>query len=156
MQNFKTLLHTKHAATTHTAIGAVLVLVALDGQTLTNDNESMDYGFFTDEQEPTSKGDSENAKGAFPFLVVKVKQSVRIWSMPVQCTSVADEAANNVTVESLSRLGSNNAPCMFPFRDAVIRQLKERLGDRAIAQAPTKIRFCVGWHGGERNQIGRG
>ena len=85
------MLHTRHAVTIDTAVGAVLVLVALDGQTLTNDSEknttvflaSMDLGFFTDGQEPTPKGDSEITKGATPFLVVKVKPSIMIWNMPV-------------------------------------------------------------------------
>ena len=56
-----------------------------------------------------------------------------------------DQAAIKETVESLNRLGypelivrSNHEPAMLAFRDAVIRELKERFGVRAIAQAPTK------------------
>ena len=56
-----------------------------------------------------------------------------------------DQAAIKETVESLNRLGypelivrSDNEPAMLAFRDAVIRELKERFGVRAIAQAPPK------------------
>ena len=42
--------------------------------------------------------------GPLPFLVVKVKPSMMIWSMTVQCRGVL-EAAIKETVESLNRLG---------------------------------------------------
>ena len=91
----------------------------------------MDCGFFTDGD------DGNHTKGATPFLVVKVKPSMMIWSMPVQCKGVEE------TIESLTRLGfpelivrSDNEPDMLAFRDAVTRELKERCGVRAIAHAP--------------------
>ena len=99
----------------------------------------MDYGFFTD------RDDGEHTRRATPFLVVKVKPSMLIWSMLVQCKGVEDEAAIKETVKSLNRLGypelivrSGNEPAMLAFRDAVIKELKERFGVRAIAQAPPK------------------
>ena len=68
-----------------------------------------------------------------------------IWSMPVQCKGVEVQAAIKEMVESLNRLGnpefmvrSDNEPVVLAFRDAVIRELKERFSVRAIAQAPTK------------------
>ena len=100
---------------------------------------SMDYGFFADGD------DGEQTRGATPFLVVTVKPSMMIWSMPVHCNGVEDQLAINTTVESWYRLGypelivrSDNEPAMLAFRDAVIRELKERSGVRAIAQAPPK------------------
>ena len=78
---------------------------------------SMDYGFFTDGD------DGEHTKGATPFLV-KVKPSMMIWRMPVQCKGVEDQAAVKETVESLNRLGcpelivrSDNEPAMLAHRD---------------------------------------
>ena len=59
----------------------------------------MDYGFFTDGD------DGGHTRGATSFLVVKVKPSVMIWSMLVQCKGVEDQAAITETVESLNRLG---------------------------------------------------
>ena len=63
----------------------------------------------------------------------------------MQCKGVEDQAAIKETVESLNRLGclelivrSGSEPSMLPFRDAMIRELKERYGVRAIAQAPPK------------------
>ena len=54
-----------------------------------------------------------------------------------------DQAAIKETVESLNRLcypeltvRSDTEPAMLSFRDAVIRELKERFCVRAIAQAP--------------------
>ena len=106
---------------------------------------SIDYGFFTDGQEPTLKGDSETTRGATPFLVVNVKPNTMIWSTRGQCEGVEDQAAIKKTVESLNRLGyselvvrSNNEPAVLAFRDAVIRELEERSGVRAIPQAPPK------------------
>ena len=99
----------------------------------------MDYGFFTDGD------DGERTKGATPFLVVNVKPSMMIWSVPVQFKSVKDQAARKETVKSLNRTSlpgvvgrSDNEPAMLTFRDAVIRNLKERFGVGAIAQAPPK------------------
>ena len=47
---------------------------------------SMHIGFFTD-------GDNgEHTMGATPFLVVKVKPSVMVWSTLVQCKGVEDQA----------------------------------------------------------------
>ena len=92
-----------------------------------------------------SKGDSENIKGATPFSVVNVKQSMIIWSMLVQCKGVEDQAAIKEIVESLNRRGypelivrSDNEAAMSVFRDAINRSLKERFLVRAIAQAPPK------------------
>ena len=100
---------------------------------------SMDYRFFSDGD------DGEHTKGSAPFWVVKVKPSMMIWSTLVQCKGVEDQAAITKTVELLNSLGylqlivkSDNEPAMFAFRDAVIRELKERFGVRAIAQAPPK------------------
>ena len=100
---------------------------------------SVDDGFFTD------RDDREHTRGATLFLVVKVKPSMMIWSMPLQCKGVEDQAAIKETVESLNRLSypelfvrSDNEPAMIDFRNAVIRELKERSGVRAIAQAPPK------------------
>ena len=80
------------------------VLVALYGQTLTNDSvknngllvASMEYGFFTD------RDDGAHTKGSTPFLVVKVKPSMMIRSMPVQCKGVEDQATIKETVDSLN------------------------------------------------------
>ena len=79
------------------------------------------------------------------FLAVKAKPSMMIWSMLVQCKGVEDQAAIKETVESLHRRGypelivrSDNEPAMLAFRDAVIRELKQRCGVRAIAHAPPK------------------
>ena len=99
---------------------------------------SMDYGFFTDGD------DGEHTRGATPFLV-NLKPTMMIWSTPVQCKGVDDQEAIKETVKSLNRLGfselivrSDNEPAMLAFRNAVIRELKERFGVRAIAQAPPK------------------
>ena len=46
---------------------------------------SMDYRFFTD-------GDESDTRRATPFLVVKIKPSMMMWSMPVQCKGVEDQA----------------------------------------------------------------
>ena len=83
----------------------------------------------------------EHTKGATPFLVVKAKPSTMVCSMFVQCKGVDNMAAIEKTVESLNRLGYPELivkyePAMFSFRDAVIRELKERFGVRAITQAP--------------------
>ena len=71
---------------------------------------SMDYGFSTD-------GEEGDTRRATPFLVVKIKPSMMIWSMPVQFKGVEDQAAIKETIESLNRLGypeltvrSNNEP----------------------------------------------
>ena len=123
----------------------------------------MDYGFITDGQEPTPKGDIEITKGVTPFSLVKVKPSMMIWSMLAQCTSVEVQAVIKATVESLNRLGylelivrADIEPAMLACRDAVIKELKERFGVRVIAHAPPTLRFFVGCHGGERHQIGFG
>ena len=59
--------------------------------------------------------------------------------------SVEDQAAIKDTVEPPNRLGnpelivrSDSEPAMLAFRVAVIRELNERFGFRAIAQAPPK------------------
>ena len=54
---------------------------------------SMDYGFFADGD------DGEHNKGATPFQVVKVKSSMMIWSMPVQCKGVEDQAGIKETID---------------------------------------------------------
>ena len=58
-----------------------------------------------------------------------------VWGMLVQCKGAEGQAAIKETVESLNRLGfpelnvrSDNEPVMLAFRDAVIRELKERFG----------------------------
>ena len=96
----------------------------------------MDHGFFTDGD------DGEDTRGATAVLVVKIKPSMM---MPVQRKDVEDQAAIKETVESLNRLGypelivrSDNEPATLAFSDAVIRELKECFGVRAIAQAPPK------------------
>ena len=83
----------------------------------------MDHGFFTDGQEQNMRGET---KGATPFMVVKVKPSVMIWIMLVQCKCVEDQAAIKDTVEPLNRLGdpeltsrSDHEPAIRVFRDAV-------------------------------------
>ena len=72
--------------------------------------------------------------------------------MPAQC--------KGEEVKALNRLGHlefivrpDNEPTMRALRDAVIRELNERFGVREIAQAPPKIRSCVGSRDGERDQI---
>ena len=60
---------------------------------------SLEYGFFTDGD------DGEHKKEATPFLVAKVKSSMMIWSMLVQCKGVEDQTAIKETGESLNRLG---------------------------------------------------
>ena len=86
-----------------------------------------------------------DTRGATPFLVVKIKPSMMLWSMPVQCKGAEDQAAIKETVEALNRHGnpelivrSDNEPAMLAFRDAVSKELEERFGARAIAQAPPK------------------
>ena len=54
-----------------------------------------------------------------------------IWSMLVQCNCVDDQAAIKETVET-------RVAAMLAFRDAMIREAKERCGVRAIAQAQPK------------------
>ena len=60
-----------------------------------------------------------------------------------------DQTAIIKMVESLNRLGypelivrSDNEPAILAFRDTVIRELKERSGVRAFAQAPPKYDFA--------------
>ena len=87
----------------------------------------MDYGFFTGD-------DGEHTRGATPFLVVKVKPSMMIWSMPMQsCGGPGSDQGNERVVEQTWLRASH-----VSFRDAVIRELKERFGVRAIAQAAPK------------------
>ena len=78
-------------------------------------------------------------------LVVQVKPSVMMWSMPAHCKGVEHQAAIKETVESLNRVGcpelvvrSDNKPAMRAFRGAVAKELGTRFGVRAIAQAPPK------------------
>ena len=66
-----------------------------------------------------------------------------IWSMPLHCKAVEDQAAIKESVESLNRLGypdlfvrSDNEPAMRACRDAEIKELKEHFDVIAIAQAP--------------------
>ena len=105
---------------------------------------SMGYGFFSDGQEQTSKGDGDITRDATPFWVAKVMPSTMIRSMLVHCKSV-ELRQREKTVESLNRLGypelivrSNNEPAMRAFRDTMIKELKERCGVRAIEQALAK------------------
>ena len=114
---------------------------------------SMDYGFFTDAQEPTTpEGDSDITKGATPFLVVNVKPSMVIWSMLVQCEGVRTSPIKE-TAESLNRLTwipqlivrSDCEPAMLAFRDAVIKEPKDSFCVREVSQAPAKYdSACAG------------
>ena len=69
-----------------------------------------------------------------------------IWRMPVHCKKgVQDQATIKEKVEALNRLGhpqlivrSDNEPAMLAFRDAARRELKERCGVFAIAEAPPR------------------
>ena len=95
---------------------------------------NMDYVFFTDGV------DGEHTRGATSFLVVKVMLSTIIWSKGVE-----DQSSIMETVASLNRLGypelivrSDIEPAILTFRDAVIRELKERFGVQAIAQGSPK------------------
>ena len=115
---------------------------------------SMDYASL----EATSRDDGEHTREATPFLVVNVKSSMMIWSIPVQSKGVEDQAAIKETVESLNRLGyqelivrSDNESAMLTFRDAVIRLLCP-----SNRRTSTKIRLCVSWHGGKCHQAGQG
>ena len=74
---------------------------------------------------------------------VKVKPSMMIWSMLVQCKCVEDQTAIKETVESLNRIGYPELTVR-----SEIKELKERFGVRANRTSSTKIRFCVSWHGG--------
>ena len=63
--------------------------------------------------------------------------------MFVQCNGVEEQAAIKESVESWlgypeSIVMSDNVPDLSAFRDAVIRELKERFCVRAIAQGPPK------------------
>ena len=76
--------HTRQVVIIHIAIGAVLVLVALGGQTLANDgdrNETVCPWRAWIKELFTDGDDGEHTKGAAPFQVVKVKPSMMIWSM---------------------------------------------------------------------------
>ena len=79
-------------------ICAVLVLIALGGQTLANDSVKSNtvclWRAFTDGD------DGEDTIGATPFLLVKVRPSMMIWSMLVQCKGLEDQAVMKETVES--------------------------------------------------------
>ena len=107
---------------------------------------SMDCGFFTDGD------DGEHTRRATLFLVVESQAEYDDLehACPMQrCGGPGQQSRE--TVESLNRLGypelivrSNNEPAMLAFRDAVIRELKERLGVRAIAQAPPKFDSASG------------
>ena len=87
-RRIKRLLPTKHVVTIRIVIGAALVLEGTgrsDAHKRRHEEQnslpvaSMDYGFFTDGD------DGEHTRGVTPFLVVKVKPRMMIWSMPVQC-----------------------------------------------------------------------
>ena len=86
----------------------------------------MDYGFFADGQEQALRGET---KGSTPFLVVKAKPSMMIL---YSATRRQIKETVESTVRSVSELP------MRAFRDAVVTELKQRFGDRAIAQAPPK------------------
>ena len=90
---------------------------------------SMDYGFFTDGD------DGEHTRRATPFLVVKVKPNMMIWSMLVQCKGVEAQATIKETVESSNRVAY---PELILRSDTFVTLLKERFGVRGIAQAPPK------------------
>ena len=104
---------------------------------------SMDYGFFTDgrtermREDQASMGDGQLTKGATPFL------SMMIWSMPVQCKGVEDQAAleekSRVFVQTWNPewiVRPDTERAMPAFRGAVATELKERFGGRASAHAP--------------------
>ena len=79
----------RHAVILHTAIGAVLVLVALGGQTLTNDSVKNKTVYLW---RAWTIGSSlmvmTVSTPRAPFWVVKVQPSMMIWSIPVQCIGV--------------------------------------------------------------------
>ena len=117
---------------------AALVLGALGCQTITDDGmgnktvclwRAWDYGFFTDGD------DGEHTRRATPFLVVKVKPNMMIWSMLVQCKGVEAQATIKETVESSNRVAY---PELILRSDTFVTLLKERFGVRGIAQAPPK------------------
>ena len=119
---------------------------------------SMDDGFFTDGD------DSEHTREATPFVVVKVKPSMMIWSARVRCKGVEDQAAIKETVESLTRLRypelivrSDTGSAMFAFRDAVIRESWRNVLVSEQSQKlhrTTILRQLASWK--KRRQTGQG
>ena len=100
---------------------------------------SMDYGFFTDGQEPTSKDDGEHIRRATPLWVVKVKPIMMIWGMLVQCKGVEDPAGNQGNGRVVEQASLPGVDCQIrQWTDAVSRELKDGFGVKAIAQAPPK------------------
>ena len=75
-------------------------------------------------------------------MPVTVMPSVMIWNMPVQRNSVVDQAAIYPTLNILGYLvlivRPDNEPALRAFRDAVAKELKERIGVRTIAQTSPK------------------
>ena len=67
---------------------------------------SMDYGFFTDGQDErlteTQISTAEIPKGATPFLVVKAKPTMMIYSFLVLCKGTEDQVALKETVQSIN------------------------------------------------------
>ena len=66
---------------------------------------SMDFGSSLMDRNQYRKVAASSPREPLRFLVVKVKPSMMIWSMLVQCKGVEDDAGIKVTVESLNRLG---------------------------------------------------
>ena len=136
----------KHVLTIHIATGAALVLGALGGQTLTNDgmkNKTVCLWRAWIAVSSPTETTGEHTRGATPFLVVN--SQAEYIDLEHACPMQQVWRIKQQTVESLNKLGhlelsvrSDNEPAMLAFRDAVIRELKERFGVRAIAQAPPK------------------
>ena len=65
-------------------------------------------------------------------MTASLKPNMMIWSMLVQRQGVDDQAAINRIGYPDLILRSDTEPAMLAFPDAVIRELKERFGVRAI------------------------
>ena len=113
---------------------------------------SMDYGF------STHGYDGEHTRGATPFLVLKIKPSMMIWSMLVECKGrPASNQGNGRDVEQT----------WVPRVDCQIAQWASHVSiswrcDQRAESTPssrtssTKKRFCVSWHCGKRHQTSLG
>ena len=101
--------------------------VGVTGRTLTNDgmkNKTVclcEHGLWVLHR---WGDDGEKTRGATPFLMVKVKPSMMIWSMLVQCEGVDDQAAIKETVESLNRLGHPELIVRSDMVGNVLKQIK--------------------------------
>ena len=102
----------------------------------------MDYGFFSDGQEPTPKGDQRDHQGSQYVLSgeSQAEHDDLEHACPMQrCGGPGSNQGNSRVVEQTWLPGRpDNEPATLAFRDAVIREMEERFGVRVIAQAPTK------------------